>query len=79
MDHNTLSAKWTIFEMQVIPAEASLLQRAEMRKTFYAGAGALLSMQLLISQQELSCDAGAAMIDAWRDEISAFFANSATL
>jgi hypothetical protein len=41
---------WTRFERMVVPADAGPVQRAEMRKSFYAGAATLFRMLVDLSE-----------------------------
>lgn len=43
-----LATAWSSFSAKVIPAEASELQRREMRRAFYAGASAALGAMVNI-------------------------------
>ncbi len=44
-----INRAWTRFEKMVVPADAGPVQRAEMRKSFYAGAATLFRMLVDLS------------------------------
>lgn len=69
---NTIQQEWESFRDEVIPDDAPNIQIIEMRRAFYAGAQAVLNLQIAITGPEISEDAGAAIIEGWHDELRIF-------
>lgn len=68
---NTIQSAWENFEKKVLdPIDAGEVQRAEMKKAFYAGVYTQLMNNLVAS--ECSEDAAIAMINGWVEEVAAF-------
>lgn len=44
--------QWTSFNRQVVPPDASPIQREEMRRSFYAGATAMMGLMLTATAPE---------------------------
>ena len=65
--------EWASYEAEVVPAEASDVQRLETKRAFYAGAWALLCM-ILHKTQEIEEDdpAGQSFLKALHDELESF-------
>jgi hypothetical protein len=70
----TIADQWALFEKLVIPANAPPIQRQEMRRAFYAGAEALLGLQMEIGDGSITEEAGVAIIEGWHDECRRFAA-----
>jgi hypothetical protein len=70
---NTIHDKWSEFE-KVINPSAGAIQRKEMRRSFYAGAMAVLSITINIGDDAISEDAGVAMIEGLHQETQLFAA-----
>jgi hypothetical protein len=68
---NTIRDAWLDFESKVIDADASPLQRIEMRRAFYAGATSVVLMHVG-PIADASEAAGVAMIQGLIDECFAF-------
>jgi len=69
---NTINALWLDFAAKVIPPGASLGQRKEMKRVFYAGAWAVIGIMLEISAGDGSEEAGAAVFQGLIDECRVF-------
>ncbi len=65
-----LAISWESFEEQVIPPDAGLCQRVEMRRAFYAGAWAVLTE--LMTVDGVLLDAGVEIAGALMRECVAF-------
>lgn len=63
---------WTDFATAVIPAGASEVQRVEMRRAFYGGAWAMLTMFMAIGTDEVSEDDGVRWLEEVKQECEAF-------
>jgi hypothetical protein len=48
---DTIQAQWEQFEKQVLPANASAIQRRDMEIAFYAGASSMFRTVEVVSQQ----------------------------
>jgi hypothetical protein len=72
---NTLQSVWQTFEAQVIPRNAHQTQRQEMRRAFYAGSSAVLSIMLGVSGDDVSEEAGAMILDGLHKEARQFVAD----
>jgi hypothetical protein len=68
----TIAQHWAAFERLVLPADCGPVQRQEMRRAFYCGAHAVLTITLEISSAEVSEDAGAAILEGLHDECRRF-------
>lgn len=68
----TIAAQWVNFSLAILPADASQVQRTEMRKAFYAGAAAMLGECGAIA--DLSDDAGVAVLEGLHQEVLLFTA-----
>ena len=71
-DLNTISAQWEALSATVMPKGVSLEQMQEMRRLFYAGALAMLHLQLVIGEDSFSEDAAIAVIEGWHEECRLF-------
>lgn len=69
---NTIAEQWAIFEMLVMPKDASPVQRQEMRRAFYAGAEAMLRLQYVACDKGVSENGGVMMLEGWHDECRRF-------
>ena len=68
---NTIASQWASFEHSVVPANASEIQRIEMKRSFYAGAGAMLSLMTgTIAKQSEA--AGVQMVKGLHQECRTF-------
>lgn len=70
----TIAQQWTQFERLVMPQGASALQRQEMRRAFYAGFQASLTVGVEIAAADLSDEAGAAVLQGLHEECQSFCA-----
>jgi hypothetical protein len=70
----TIQAQWIDYRKEVVPVTASAEQIQETRRAFYAGAHAILTMQFAVSggEEEVSEDAGVALIESWHQECRDF-------
>lgn len=68
-----IERQWKQFDRESIPRTAPPIQRQEMRRAFYAGAAALLHLAKGLGDDEVSEDAGAAVLEAMQQEIVEFF------
>jgi hypothetical protein len=68
----TVAEKWVSFERACVPQNASEAQRADMKRCFYAGALSALVVMQGIADDDLSDDAGAAVIEGLMQEVQAF-------
>lgn len=64
----TIATEWASFEGKVIPWDAGSTQRQEMRRAFYAGAQAMLGIVHEIGSDDVSEDAGIAVLKGLADE-----------
>jgi hypothetical protein len=79
-DEETIDALWKTFSEDVVHPDAPAIQRSEMKKAFYGGAGAMLAMMLHSPFNELRKDRDpvkarertAATIRAWKKELDDF-------
>lgn len=70
----TIQEQWIDYRKKVVPPDAPDVQIQETRRGFYAGALAILQMQFAVSggEEELSDDAGVALIESWHQECADF-------
>lgn len=68
----SIATQWTKYRAAVVPAGASPLQVQESRRAFYAGAQAVLLLQVQISVADVPDDVGAAFIGSLHDECAQF-------
>ena len=73
----TIADQWADFERLVMPQGASALQRQEMRRAFYAGFQASLTVGVEIAAADLSDEAGAAVLQGLHEECQSFCAEIA--
>jgi len=69
---NTIQEQWISFEALVVPKNAHKVQRQEMRRSFYAGAEAMMRIQFQVGDESISEDAGVAILEGCRDEMKIF-------
>lgn len=69
---NTVLTKWESFAAAVLPKDVHPVQVQEMRRSFYAGARAMLSLVQQVSPDEVSEDAGVVMLELLTMELDAF-------
>lgn len=69
---NSLENEWQGFAKMVLPANASAVQRAEMRKAFIAGAYTVLTNLQEIGQDHISEIEGVAHLESIKKECEAF-------
>jgi hypothetical protein len=70
----TIAALWESYSREVIPAAANDIQRQEMRRAFYAGAGSMMGLVYDLGEDSISEDAGIAVMQGLVDEAHAFSA-----
>jgi hypothetical protein len=70
----TIQQIWDGFERAVLPPNCSDVQRNEMRKAFYGGAGAMLAMTSEIAGIE-NREAAVAVLQGLHEEVAVFAAN----
>jgi hypothetical protein len=68
----TIASGWRRFDAQITPQGASDEQRFDLRNAFYAGATTVLGIMRQISAQEVSDDAGIAILEGLHQEVRAF-------
>lgn len=68
---NTIHDEWEKFCKEVIPKEASKVQYYEMKRSFYAGAYALLGIMWHVGDK--SEEAGIQILEGIRQEIEDYF------
>jgi hypothetical protein len=68
----TVLGLWTVFESQVIDADAPEVQRNEMQLAFYAGFSAALGTLRKVADLGLTDEQAVAMIDQWWKECGEF-------
>lgn len=68
---NTVAGQWATFET-VLPLNAPPMQRKEMRLAFYAGVEAVLRILVQIGRDDVSQEAGEALLQSLHDECQAF-------
>jgi hypothetical protein len=66
----SIDAEWRSYEKAVVPKTAGEVQRQETRRAFYAGASAMLNMQMEMA--ELSEDAAVAVLNGLHEEAGSF-------
>lgn len=69
---NSIQSQWGMFEKAVMPKDAHPIQRQEMKRSFYAGAEAILRIQHAISDGSLSDDAAVGVIEGLHQEMIIF-------
>lgn len=68
-----IEREWLSFAERVLPANAPAIQRQEMRRAFFAGAGRLFeSLTNAVGTDDVSEDAGMDIMQGVEDEIRAF-------
>jgi hypothetical protein len=67
----TLEAEWEEFKAQIIPPNATLLQRNEMKKAFFGGVMALLSLQQDLADSSDPKEVADGVV-RWIGEVDAF-------
>lgn len=72
---NTIQQAWETFERDVVPKDAGRVQRTEMKRAFYAGATAALSVTSAIGEHGISEDAGVAILEGLHQEVIRFSGN----
>jgi len=72
---NTVQQAWAHFQEKIIPKDAPTIQRVEMKRAFYAGAAAVLSVNAAISEPGTSEDAGVAILNGLLQEVTDFAKN----
>ena len=70
-----LATEWKKFESLVIPEAASEAQRTEMRKSFYAGATVIMGILMVLSDSDISQEAGELVLQRLSEEIQAYTAS----
>lgn len=70
---NTIQSKWEDLSKKIFHPDIPEIQVKEMRKAFYLGAFASLSIMLNISDENFSEEAGAKVIENLRQECINFF------
>lgn len=68
----TIAAGWESLATQVLPKDAPPIQTTESRRAFYAGATVVLAILNDISGDDISEDAGVAMLETLQAETLAF-------
>jgi len=68
----TLQERWESFNSLVINQNAPEIQRTEMRNAFYAGAQALMFGIVDASSEEMTEEAGSAIIEGYHQELADF-------
>jgi|WetSurMetagenome_2_1015567.scaffolds.fasta_scaffold03374_3 hypothetical protein len=69
---NTIQSQWESFKEQAMPGTASLTQKIEMEKAFYAGAFSVLILMLNIGGDDISEEAGVQMLETLHEECRQF-------
>lgn len=72
----TIAQMWISFSKSVVPPNASIIQRTEMKKAFYAGATSLLSAMKGMDES-LSEDEGAQILESYESELVGFLQEAA--
>lgn len=72
---NTIQAAWEKYQQDVMPKDASTLQRVETKRAFYAGAQAVLGITWNLSAEDVSEDAACAVIEGLHQETRQFVAD----
>ena len=72
---NTVQEQWELFLDQVVPPNATEIQVIEMRRSFYAGVGAMLRIQRNIHNSTASKEAKIVMLEEICDECVQFASN----
>ena len=69
---NTIQSEWELFAKMAIPANAPQEQIKTMRRCFYAGAASFLHLQMAITDDSVSDDAGVNIYAGLVQELSGF-------
>lgn len=69
---NTIQEQWLLFLKLVVPKDAAPYQQQEMRRSFYAGAEAMMRIQFSISDPSISDDAAVQILEGLRQELTIF-------
>lgn len=72
MKGRTLRQQWEAFSQRAMPAQASKTQRRRLERTFYAGAQALMAIQLDMAHNGVSDDEGTEKMAALHEECRRF-------
>lgn len=67
-----LKREWGSFANSVIPRDAPLIQRREMRRAFYAGAQTMLTLCAALGTEEYSEEEGCRVLEELTQELQAF-------
>jgi hypothetical protein len=76
--NKAIANEWAKFQAAVMPPDAPIIQRREMRRAFYAGVWAMLSLASAIAD-EFDEPTGAAQLDAISEECKTFTAQIGTM
>lgn len=68
----TIADLYVRFERDMVPLDAGREQRQETKRAFYAGVLALLVLEMQIAEDNLSDEAGAAILEGIGQECVAF-------
>lgn len=69
---NTVQEQWNAFSKLVVPKDASPYQKQEMRRSFYAGAEAMLRIQFAITEPSISENAAVEILEGLNQELTLF-------
>lgn len=70
-----LETEWQKFEARAIPATAPEVWRTEMRKSFYAGANAIMNVLKALGDSGISEEVGELVLQRLEEEIQAYVAS----
>lgn len=68
----TVAEQWKSFRDEVMPPNVSRIQQQEMRRAFYAGAQALLTLMVVNVTDEMSDEEGGEYTNSLSEELMAF-------
>lgn len=69
----TLAEDWTTFSRKILdPIHASVVQRTEMRRAFYAGAASMFELFMQVTPDHVSEDQGVDLLNRLTAELEQF-------
>jgi hypothetical protein len=69
---NHMQTQWELFSKMVIPANASPVQRQEMRRAFYAGAEVMMRVNFSVGHPDYKEELGMVLLDSCVQELQKF-------
>lgn len=66
---NTIQAFWEDYADRALPDDLSTAERKRIKEAFYMGAGALLQLEMSLSEMCLSNEAEYGIVEGWMSEV----------